>query len=306
MASAQDSKTPAPATRSNSRRPHAEGSRRSFAYRNRRAIRKFAELAAFAVLAVVVLFPLYFIFTTALKTTQDTFAYPPEFLFTPTLMHFQEIFADGAVVSALWNSTVIATSSTFIAALLGVPAAYALARVEFRGRDQLWFWYITNRFISPIVVALPFFLMMRTLGLLDTRTGLIIVYLVFNVPLMVWLSVDQFRSIPIDLDESALVDGAGTFRTFRSIALPLAAPGIAVAAILCFIFSWNEFLFALVLTRSNAVTAPVEAAGFMTGFGVRWGAMMATGTLIVLPVLIFAAIASRHIVRGLTMGSVKG
>jgi multiple sugar transport system permease protein len=264
------------------------------------------ELIAFATLGVFILFPVLFIVTTAFKPVQDTFAYPPKLIFRPTLQHFSAVFAEGAVVSALWNSIVVATMSTVIAAALGVPAAYALARVEFKGRQHVWFWFITNRFISPIVVALPFFLLMRAVGMVDTRIGLVITYLVFNVPLMVWLSVDQFRSVPMDLDEAALVDGATMFRTFRAIALPLAAPGIAVAAILCFVFSWNEFLFALVLTRSNAVTAPVEAAGFMTGFGVRWGEMMATGTLIVLPVLIFAAIVSRRIVQGLTMGSVKG
>jgi multiple sugar transport system permease protein len=130
-------------------------------------------------------------------------------------------------------------------------------------------------------------------------------YLTFNVPLVVWLCLDQFRSIPKEIDEQAKVDGCNLFQAFFRINLPLAAPGVIVSSILCFIFSWNELLFALILNRSSGQTAPVQAANFQTGFGILWGPMMATATLIVLPVVIFAAIVSRHLARGLTMGAIK-
>jgi multiple sugar transport system permease protein len=253
----------------------------------------------------VILLPIYWMVATSLKITNQTFANPPVLLFVPTFEHYAAVISEGEVLGALLNSLVVALGSTAISILLGTPAAYVLARFDFRGKSHLWFWIISNRFISPIVVALPFFLIARDLGLVDTRLGLILVYLTFNVPLVVWLCVDQFRVIPKELDEAAMVDGANLLQAFFRISLPLAVPSVAVAAILCFIFSWNEFLFALVLTRDVARTAPVEAATFITGFGIRWGPMMATGTLIVLPVLIFAAMLSRNLVRGLTMGAFK-
>ncbi|MGQ9889758.1 MAG: carbohydrate ABC transporter permease [Aggregatilineales bacterium] len=261
--------------------------------------------AAALALAVAFLLPVYWMITTALKTTADTFAVPPVLVFQPTIEHFRVVYQEGSVARSLVNSLIVSTSATLLSVLIGAPAAYVLARFNFRGKSDLWFWIITNRFISPIVVALPFFLVARDLRILDRHVALILVYLTFGIPLVVWLCVDQFRAVPREVDEAATVDGANLWQVFFRINLPLAAPGIAVSAILAFITSWNELLFALVLTRAESRTAPVEAANFMTGFGIRWGPMMATGTLIVLPVLIFALLVSRNLVRGLTMGAVK-
>ena len=272
---------------------------------SRTPVADIAQLLAIVLLAIFILVPIYWMVSTSFKTGNQTFAVPPVFVFQPSFEHYSEIFAEGVVTKGLRNSLIVASLSTLLALLLGTPAAYAMARFDFRGKASLWFWFISNRFISPIVVALPFFLLARDLALLDTHLVLILTYLTFNIPLVIWLCIDQFRAIPRDIDQAALVDGANQWQALRTVVLPLAIPGIVVAAILCFVFSWNEFLFALVLTRAEAKTAPVEAANFMTGFGVRWGAMMATGTLIVLPVVIFAAIVSRHLVRGLTMGAVK-
>jgi multiple sugar transport system permease protein len=264
-----------------------------------------AQLVAIVVLAIFILVPIYWMVSTSIKTANQTFAMPPVFVFQPTFEHYREVFAEGVVAKGLRNSLIVASLSTLLALLLGTPAAYAMARFDFRGKASLWFWIISNRFISPIVVALPFFLLARDLSLLDSHWVLILTYLTFNIPLVIWLCIDQFRAIPRDIDQAAMVDGANQWQALRTVVLPLAIPGLVVAAILCFVFSWNEFLFALVLTRAEAKTAPVEAANFMTGFGVRWGAMMATGTLIVLPVVVFAALVARHLVRGLTMGAVK-
>ena len=264
-----------------------------------------AQVAAILLLIGFILLPVYWMIATSLKTTNQTFAIPPVFVFEPSLEHYREVFGETAVPGSLVNSLIIASSATLLAVVLGTPAAYALARFDFRGKADLWFWFISNRFLSPIVVAIPFFLLARDWNLLDTHLAVVLVYLTFNVPLVVWLCTDQFRLVPKDVDEAAMVDGATQWQAFLRINLPLAAPGIAVSAILCFLFSWNEFLFAFVLTRQGARTAPVEANNFVTDFGIRWGPMMATGTLIVLPVIVFAAIASRHLVRGLTMGAVK-
>lgn len=250
-------------------------------------------------------FPFYWMVTTSLKTQVLALESPPVWLFQPTLSNYVEVLTKDGVSQTLINSLIVAVSTTVLAVLLGCPAAYALARFEFRGKKDLWFWFITNRMVSPIVLALPFFLIVRNLGLLDTHLILVLIYLTFNLPIVIWICTDQFRSVPFDLNEAAMLEGASQWRIFRSICLPLAMPGVAVSAIFSFIFSWNELMYALVLTRNNAKTAPAMAVSFMEGYNLPYGKIMATSTLIVIPVVIFALIASKQLVRGLTMGAVK-
>ena len=251
------------------------------------------------------IFPFYWMVTTSLKTQIVALQSPPAWVFEPTMGNYREVLFEDGVGTTLVNSLIVAVSTTILAVLLGCPAAYALARFRFRGKTELWFWFITNRMISPIVLALPFFLIVRNLGLLDTHLVLILIYLTFNLPIVIWICTDQFRSIPRDLDEAAILEGASQFTIFRKICLPLAMPGVAVSSIFSFIFSWNELMFALVLTRSNAKTAPAMAVSFMEGYSLPYGKIMATSTLIVIPVIVFALIASKQLVRGLTMGAVK-
>ena len=204
-----------------------------------------------ALIAAVILFcvfPFYWMVTTSLKTQVVALQTPPAWAFEPTLANYREVLFEDGVASTLLNSLIVAVCTTALAVGLGCPAAYALARFEFRGKTELWFWFITNRMISPVVLALPFFLIVRNLGLLDTHLVLILIYLTFNLPIVIWICTDQFRSIPRDLDEAATLEGASQWRIFRSICLPLAMPGVAVSAIFSFIFSWNELMFALVLT----------------------------------------------------------
>ncbi len=250
-------------------------------------------------------FPFYWMVTTSLKTQAVALQSPPAWLFTPTLANYTEVLFVDRVGASLINSIIVAVSTTTLAVLLGCPAAYALARFEFRAKKELWFWFITNRFVSPVVLAFPVFLISREVGLRDTHIALILMYLTFTLPIVIWICTDQFRSIPFELDEAAMLEGASQWRIFRSICLPLAMPGVAVSAILSFIFSWNELLFAYILAPKNAKTAPAMAVTFMEGYDVPYGKIMATSTLIVIPVLIFALLASKHLVRGLTMGAVK-
>lgn len=250
-------------------------------------------------------FPFYWMVTTSLKTQVVALSQPPQWVFEPTLSNYVEVLFEDGVGASMINSLIVAVCTTALAIALGLPAAYALARFEFRAKKDLWFWFITNRMVSPIVLALPFFLIVRQIGLLDTRLVLILVYLTFNLPIVIWICTDQFRSIPYDLDEAAILEGASQWRIFRSICLPLAMPGVAVSGIFSFIFSWNELLYAIVLTRNTAKTAPAMAVSFMEGYNLPYGKIMATSTLIVIPVLIFALIASKQLVRGLTMGAVK-
>ena len=263
------------------------------------------EIALLAVIILFCIFPFYWMVTTSLKTQIVALQSPPAWAFTATIANYIEVLFDDAVGGTLINSLIVAVCTTLLALALGTPAAYALARFEFRGKTDLWFWFITNRMVSPVVLALPFFLIVRMLGLLDTHIALILIYLTFNLPIVIWICTDQFRSIPKDLDEAALLEGASQFTIFRKICLPLAMPGVAVSAIFSFIFSWNELMFALVLTRSEAKTAPAMAVSFMEGYSLPYGKIMATSTLIVIPVIVFALIASKQLVRGLTMGAVK-
>jgi multiple sugar transport system permease protein len=254
----------------------------------------------------IALFPFYWMVSSSFKQQTDLLASPPLWLFTPTLANYQAIFADGTVMNSVLNSLLVATSTTLLAVVIGTPAAYALARFEFRGKADLWFWFISNRMISPIVLALPVYLLARQLDLLNTRLVLILIDLTFNLPIVIWICTDQFRSIPPDIEQSARLEGADQFNIFWRIYLPLGLPGVAVSAIFAFIFSWNELLYALVLiTRQGLKTAPVVATNFMSGYELPWGKIMATGTVIVLPVTIFALVVSRHMVRGLTMGATK-
>jgi multiple sugar transport system permease protein len=262
-------------------------------------------LHALGLLAVIVftLFPFYWMVSSSLKQQSDLLASPPLWIFNPTLDHYRAVLADARVLSSIGDSLIVASITTAVAVALGAPAAYALARFDFRGKSELWFWFISNRMISPIVLALPVYLLANQLRLLDSY--LVLIHLTFNLPIVVWICTDQFRSIPNELEQAARLDGANQFTIFRRIYVPLGLPGIAVSAIFSFIFSWNELMYALVLTRRNVQTAPVIATSFMSGYELPWGKIMATGTLIVLPVTIFALLVSRHMVRGLTMGATK-
>ncbi|GJH02124.1 carbohydrate ABC transporter permease [Paraburkholderia terrae] len=276
--------------------------------RRARAARRTATGWHFLGLLVVFLssvFPFYWMVTTSLKSQAEALAYPPVWLFKPTFAHYVEALFTHEVGGSLINSLIIASSTTVLSILLGTPAAYALARYEFRGKEDLWFWFISNRMVSPVVLAVPFFLIATKLDIVDTHIVLILLYITFSLPIVIWICTDQFRNIPVELDEAARLDGASPWRIFWRINLPLAMPGIVVSAIFAFIFSWNDLLYALVLTRTDAITSPVAATSYMSGYELPWGEIMATGTLIVLPMVVFALFVSGRLVQGLTMGAVK-
>jgi multiple sugar transport system permease protein len=249
-------------------------------------------------------FPFYWMVSSSLKDPQLILSQKPTLTFHPTLENYYDAFQRN-VGGSLGISLFVTLTTTALSLILGTPAAYALARFDFRGKKDIWFWFITNRMVSPIVLALPFFLLASNLHLIGNPIVLVFIYLTFNVPIVVWICSDQFRGIPKELDEAATLEGYNSFSIFWRVALPLGAPGIAVSAIFCFIFSWNELLYALILMRRETQTAPVVATSFMSGYQVPWGQIMATGTLVALPVIVFSLIVSRQMVRGLTMGAIK-
>jgi multiple sugar transport system permease protein len=253
---------------------------------------------------VVALFPVLWLVQLSLKTELESFQMPPR-LFVPTLENYVALFS-GKFARSFGNSLVVSVATTVVSMLLGVPAAYALARARVRGEGAIALWVLTTRMAPPIAFAIPFFLAYRWAGLIDTLTGLVVIYLTFNLSLVIWMMRTFFEGLPRSLEDAAAIDGASPWTIFLRITLPLAAPGLATTAIFCFLFSWNDFFFALVLTRSQASTAPVAIVNFMNYEGWEWGKIGAGGTMIMLPVVLFSLLVRRYLVRGLTAGAIKG
>ena len=204
---------------------------------------------------------------------------------------------------------IVAVCSTFCALVIGTIAAYALARLKMPGglNRKLSLWILSTRMFPPIVTAVPLFLMMRDLHLLNTRLSLIILYTGFNLPFVVWMMRGFFVEVPRELEDAAMIDGDTRLGALRRVLLPLVAPGLAATAVFCLIISWNEFLFALVLTQTDAaMTLPVGIAGRVTQYEIKWGVMSAAAVVAMLPILIFAMAVQRYLVRGLSLGAVKG
>jgi len=256
------------------------------------------------VLVLLVLAPFLWLVRMSFQTNAQIFAFPPHVWFKPTLSNYVALW-HGEFSHSFVNSAVVSTSSTLIAMVAGVPAAYALARMQ-RRSDALSLWIIASRLAPPTAFAIPYFLAYRNLDLLDTRIGLIIIYLTFNLSLVIWLMRSFFENTPKALEEAAWIDGAGYWQAMARVVLPTAAPGLAATAILCFVFSWNDFFFALILTRSDAMTAPVAVVNFMNYVGWEWGRIAAGGVMVMLPVLVFSLAVRRFLISGLTAGAVKG
>jgi len=258
-----------------------------------------------AIVLVVFLTPIYLIASSSVKPSPIMFQKPPAMFFTPTLEHYRDLFAMRPFGKFIGNSLIVALGSTAFSLVFGTIAAYAISRIRHKRMNDVAFWILSMRMFPPIAVVVPSYIIFKTAGLLDTPLALIIVYSTANIPLTVWLMKGFFDEVPLALEEAAAVDGYGLLAIFWYITLPLAAPGLAVSAVFCFIFSWNEFLFALMLTGSSAQTATVAVMSFWSSDAVQWGRIMAGSFVILIPGVIFVLTCQRWLVRGLTMGSVK-
>jgi len=258
-----------------------------------------------AVVALVFfLFPISWIFLTAFKTPDEFLKSPPVWIpRTPSLGYFEHVVRTGGA-KVLANSLIISLSATLLALLIGSLAAYGLARYKVGG-DNLPFFILSQRFMPPVAVIFPFLMFFKTLKWMDTHQALIIVYLTFNLPYAVWMMRSFFLEIPVEIEESALVDGCSPFGVFWRIALPLVAPGLVATGVFCFIFAWAEFFFAVCLTRSNAVTLSVYIVNFFGKHMIQWGEVGATSVIAMVPMFLMSFVVQRYLVRGLTMGAVK-
>ncbi|HEY8636553.1 MAG TPA: carbohydrate ABC transporter permease [Candidatus Limnocylindrales bacterium] len=264
-------------------------------------------VAALTAIAFAII-PLLWMILTSLKTnreiTQDTSLIPESL----TTANYISLFSGREFGAYLTNSIIVTSVSVAIALILGTQAAYVLARFRLRGGVERYvgFSLLMVRLLPPIVIIIPIFLVAQQLGLLNTQLSLIVVYAAFNVTIVVWMMESFFREIPVDLEEAAMVDGDTRFTAFRRIVLPLAAPGLVATGIFAMITTYNEFLFALVLTSTPAAeTMPIGAATLIGRINVDWGAMSAAGVVGALPIVIFSIFVQKHLVRGLTMGAVK-
>lgn len=255
-----------------------------------------------ALLAGIMLFPIVYLAQMSFRPSSDTLA--RDLLFSPTLDNYRALLG-GNFPKSFLNSILASGGSTVLSLLLGVPAAYVLSRWRFPLRRQVALWILVTRMAPPIAFTIPFFLAYRWLGLLDTVLGLALVYLTFNLALVVWMMQVFFDSLPESLEEAAYIDGCGVWEAFFRVTLPLSMPGLAATAVLCFIFSWNDFFYALILTRTNAGTAPVAIVNFMQYEGWEWGKIAAGGTLVMLPVIVFTLLVRKYLVAGLTAGALK-
>lgn len=286
----------------------------------------------------IVLFPFYWLLTTSFKT-QIAVSRGPNYLprielpfvtvtnedgesqpfrtpgdFTPTMQHWNDLFGRDRdqVVRHFRNSLIAATGSTLLALIIGSMAGYGLSRFKYYwnrlgwSNDNIAFWIISNRFLPPALFVVPFLLLYSQLNLIDKHLGLIIAYTMFNLPFAVWIMRDFFNGLPVELEESALIDGASRFVAFIRIVLPLSAPGLVAVAIFSFVFSWNEYLYALMLTNFEAITMPVLIAGQNNTRGIQWWFISALTLTAVAPVVIIGLLLERYITRGLVAGAIKG
>ena len=259
------------------------------------------------ILAVCVInfLPYFWMVLTAFMDGASASASSPQWAFTPSLDAFRFLIFEKGIMRNFANSLIVSIGSTFFSVTIGMFCAYAIARYDFVGRDDVSFWVLTNRMMPPVAVLIPIFVTFQTLKLLDTVAGLIILYTAMQLPFVVWMLTGYFRDIPRRYEESAMIDGDTWFQAFRKVTLPLMAPSITATAIFVMILSWNEFAFATFLTSNNAKTMPPAIMAYSIGADIKWNVLGAAVVLITAPLILFVLIMQRQLISGLSQGVVK-
>lgn len=274
----------------------------------KRKVLNMIVILLLSVCAVITIFPILWILITSLKTDVQMFAIPPDMFPKPvTMKHFQEVLMEGNFLRYLGNSLTVSIVSCGISMLIGIPAAYGFAKFSSKHLKPVFGAVTAVRMVPQVAMVIPFFMIMRNLNLSDTVAGLIITYIPFELTLIIWMLKNFFSQIPREVEEAAELDGLGVWGTLIKVAVPLSKSSIGVAGLMAFLFSWNEFMFALSLTSTaKAQTLTIGIAGYVTSFQTFWGAMAATGILFMIPALILTVIFQKDLVKGLTAGAVKG
>lgn len=267
--------------------------------------RLLSGVLLYAAIALVIL-PFMFIFLwmllSSLKSNVQQTAWPPLFIFKPTLENYYQVFERVPFVSYAINSVVVSVSATVLGLIFGLPAAYSIARWK---QSRLAVAILTSRMVPWISFLLPWYLLFAQAGMIDTYTALILTHMIITMPMTIWLMIAFFEDLPAELEDAALIDGCSRLGVFLRVSLPLASPGIVASAILCLIYSWNNFIFALILAGRKTMTLPVAVYSFMSYNEVNWGGITAAATLIALPVLVLTFTIQRYLIKGLALGGVK-
>jgi multiple sugar transport system permease protein len=279
-------------------------------------IARALRAAALLLVGLFFLFPIFWVLLMSFQTNQDILRIPPSLFFSPTLENFLAIISGKLVTSAgtlevpfmgnLLNSVILSTASVAVSLLFGVPAAYAFARFRFRLGEDIAFTLLSFRFAPPLLVVLPLALYFQDLGLNNSYLGLVWVYQLISLPLILWIVRGYFEDMSPDIEHAFRIDGHSWFATFMKVSIPLARPGIAAAALLAFIFCWNNFIFALILASADKQPVTVGALAFVTASGIQYGQIAASIVLSIIPTLALALYAQRYLVEGLSLGAVKG
>ena len=272
-----------------------------------RALRTAALGAIAAVLLAIWIVPIAWGFLTSFKTERDVLAYPPVIVFEPTLANYREVlFGAGSILPNLVSSVIVAGLATLFTMLFAIPAAYALARLALPGRRAGGFYVLATQMLPPVGLIIPYYLILQKIGALDTYAGMVTIYLTFSLPFAIWLMVSYFEDVPMEMEEAALLDRAGRMRALWYVILPQVRGGIAVTTIFVFLNAWNEFLFAVVLAGNRVRPVTVAMFNFISVEQTQWARLAAAAMLAMAPVIVLGLIAQRHIVKGLTVGAVKG
>ena len=274
---------------------------------NRGLPRRVALGVIAGLLVSVWAFPVLWALLTSFKSERDVLAYPPLLVFTPTLANYRDVLVGGSsILPNLWSSTIVSCSATLLTMLFAVPAAYALARLRYPGKRASGFYVLATQMLPPVGLIIPYYLALQRIGGLDTYAGLVTIYLTFSLPFAIWLMVSYFEDVPYEMEEAALLDRAGRLRAFWYVILPQVRGGIAVTTVFVFLNAWNEFLFAVVLGGNRVRPVTVAMFNFISVEQTQWARLAAGAMLAMAPVIVLGLLAQRHIVKGLTLGAVKG
>jgi multiple sugar transport system permease protein len=274
--------------------------------RRRKRRNDILALAALLAYTVFALFPLFWIFLMSIKKPVDIIATPPKFVFTPTLENYADVLSRPDFLLPFKNSVIVSVGSLLLSLIIGLPAAYALARMDFRFKEDFAFSFLSLRFAPELIVLLPLFVIYQSFGLYNTYIGLILVYQLITFPLMVWMMRSFLEDVPKELEEAVQIDGGSWFTGFRMIVTRIALPGLAASCVLAFIYAWNHFVFALVLASRDTQVITAGLLQFISFEQIQWGSMAAGVMLAIIPEFIIAVFALRYMIRGLTAGTVKG
>jgi multiple sugar transport system permease protein len=278
---------------------------------NKLTVKRLIILTIIGIWVAFALGPLVWLFLSSLKTRLDLFSMPPKFIFTPTLHGYESLFittyADGTrefseIIGTMFNSVLIAGMGTILAVALGTMSGYAASRFNFKGKGDFMFFVLSTRMIPPVAVLVSFHIMFAKLGLADTRFGMILLYILVNIGLATWIMKGFFDGVPQDVEEVAMINGYSRLYAFRKLVLPMVKGGIAATTGFCFIFAWNEFTFASIISTTRAQTLPVRISAALGKEGLDWAMVAAAGVLLIIPIVILFYLIRKHLLMGMTFG----